>query len=252
VDDALLAAAVGDAGTAARLVAAGVDVLVAYHSSVLRRRGLPSVAGLLPWASANELTLEIVPDVVAASAGRPVLATVCANDGLRCADRVLAELVEHGVTGVLNAPTTALLTGPVRVALEDAGLGFAREVELMSLAAERGLQPWGYACTPEQGHELAAHGATAVVVHLGITRAGPMIAGHLDTLAAVAAAARAARPDVRLLAHGGPLTEPAALPVPGQDGVHFGFFGASVFERAPDLDQAVAGWRRALTPDRER
>lgn len=248
----VLAAAAGDARTAARLAAAGVDVVVAYHSSVLRLRGLPSVAGLLPWASANELTLGIVADVVAASAGRPVLATVCANDELRRPDRVLAELVEHGATGVLNAPTTTLLTGPVRVALEEAGLGFAREIELMALAAAHGLRPWGYACTPDQARALAGHGADAVVVHLGITRAGPLTAEHLDTLAAVAAAARAARPDVALLAHGGPLADPAAFPDHGHDGVHFGFFGASVFERAPDLDKAVTAWRRALTPDGER
>ncbi len=248
----MLAAAAGDARTAARLAAAGVDVVVAYHSSVLRLRGLPSVAGLLPWASANELTLGIVPGVVAASAGRPVLATVCANDQLRRPDRVVAELVEHGMTGVLNAPTTALLTGPVRVALEEAGLGFAREVELMSLAAERGLRPWGYACSPDQARALAGNGADAVIVHLGITRAGPVTAEHLDTLTTVAAAARAARPDVALLAHGGPLTDPAGFPGHGHDGVHFGFFGASAFERAPDLDKAVTAWRRALTPDGER
>ena len=248
----LVAAAAGDARTAARLVTAGVDVLVAYHSSVLRLRGLPSVAGLLPWANANDLTLGIVAEVVAASAGRPVLATVCANDGLRPPERVLGELSERGAAGVLNAPTTALLTGPVRTAVEDAGLGFGREAELMSLAREHGLRPWGYACTPEQAGALAGHGAEAVIVHLGITRAGPVTAQHLDTIGAVAAAARAVRPDVLVLAHGGPLTTPAALPDHGQHAVHFGFFGASVFERAPDPGTAVAAWRRALTPDRER
>jgi predicted TIM-barrel enzyme len=249
VTGALLAAAAGDADTAARLAGAGVDVLVAYHSSVLRSRGLPSVAGLLPWASANELTLGIVAEVVAASASRPVLATVCANDGLRRPDQVVAELAQRGVAGVLNAPTTALLTGPVRAAVDGAGLGFDREVELMSLAREHGLAPWGYACTPAQASALVRNGAVAVVAHLGITKAGPVTARHVTTLAGIAAAAG---PDVRLLAHGGPLTEPAALRDCRQDGVHFGFFGASVFERAADLDEAVSAWRQALTPDGER
>lgn len=248
----LIAAAAGDARTAAGLAAAGVDVLVAYHSSVLRLRGLPSVAGLLPWANANDLTLGIVAEVVAASGGRPVLATVCANDRLRRPERVLADLVARGAAGVLNAPTTALLTGPVRAALEEAGLGFARVVELMSLAREHGLRAWGYACTPDQASALAGQGAEAVVVHLGITRAGPVTAEHLDSLATVAAAARAARPDVLLLAHGGPLTDPAAFPPPGQDGVHFGFLGASAFERAPNHHDAVTAWRRALTGEGER
>ena len=247
---ALLAAAAGDAETAGRLAAAGVDVLVAYHSSVLRSRGLPSVAGLLPWANANELTLGIVSEVVAASAGRPVLATVCANDQLRPPDQVVAQLARHGVAGVLNAPTTALLTGPVRAAVDSAGLGFDREAELMSLARAHGLAPWGYACTPAQASALARHGAEAVVAHLGITKAGPVTARHVTTLAGIAAAARAARPGVLLLAHGGPLTEPAALRDCGQDDC--GFFGASVFERAADLDTAVSAWRYALTPDGER
>ncbi|MCP2163180.1 phosphoenolpyruvate hydrolase family protein [Goodfellowiella coeruleoviolacea] len=249
---ALLAAAAGDADTAARLAAAGVDVLVAYHSSALRRRGFPSVAGLLPWANANELTLAIAAEVVAAAAGRPVLATVCANDGLRPPEQVVTELAGHGVTGVLNAPTTALLSGPVRSALEDAGLGYRREVELMALAREHGLLAWGYACTPAQAVALVAHGADAVVVHLGITREGPLTARHTTTLARVAAAALAVRPDVRLLAHGGPLTHPTAFPRTGHDGVHFGFFGASVFERAEDPDSAVAAWRLALRPKGDR
>lgn len=90
----MLAAAAGDADTAARLAAAGVDVIVAYHSSVLRRLGLPSVAGLLPWASANELTLGIVADIV--NAGRPTLATVCANDCLQPPERMLAEREVRG------------------------------------------------------------------------------------------------------------------------------------------------------------
>ncbi|NIH87707.1 phosphoenolpyruvate hydrolase family protein [Amycolatopsis granulosa] len=244
---ALLAAAAGDGDTARRLVRAGVDVIVAYHSSVLRRRGLPSVAGLLPWASANELTLGIAPEVVAAAGGRPVLATVCANDALRPPDQVLDELAGHGVAGVLNAPTTALLSGPVRDALEDAGLGYRREVELMALARDRGLLAWGYACTPEQAAALVAHGADAVVAHLGITRPGAPTAEHTAALAAMAQAAGT----VPLLAHGGPLTDPAAFPRTGQDGVRFGFFGASVFERAEDLDSAVTAWRRAVEQNGE-
>ncbi|GHF04753.1 hypothetical protein GCM10017786_42770 [Amycolatopsis deserti] len=240
--NALIAAAAGDADTARRLARAGVDVIVAYHSSVLRRRGLPSVAGLLPWANANELTLGIVPEVVAAAGGRPVLATVCANDALRPPGQVLDELAGHGVAGVLNAPTTALLSGPVRVAVEEAGLGYRREVELMALARERGLAAWGYACTPAQAADLVAHGADAVVIHLGITRPGPLTAEHIATLTAVAAAV----PVVPLLAHGGPLTDPARFPRTRQDGAGFGFFGASVFERAQDLDGTVAAWRRAV------
>ncbi|SDM39794.1 phosphoenolpyruvate hydrolase family protein [Allokutzneria albata] len=243
--EAPLAAAAGDADTAARLLSAGVDVLIAYHSSVLRRRGLPSVAGLLPWANANELTLGVLPSIAGSGT---LFATVCANDPLRPASQVLARLVDLGVAGVLNAPTVGLLTGPVRAAVERAGLGFDREVELMALAARHGLRAWGYAFTPAQATALVDHGAEAVVVHLGITGAGSPTARCAATLTTVADAARATNADVRVLAHGGPLTDPGTFAELCRSlDVHCGFFGASVFECAEDVEAAVHAWRTVLT-----
>jgi predicted TIM-barrel enzyme len=246
-----LAAAAGNADHAAALAAAGVDVIVAYHSSALRDRGLPSVSGLLPWASANQMTLDLVPGIVTAAASRPVLATVCANDALRPASMVVAELARHGVAGILNAPTVGLLTGPVRRAMENAGLGYAREVELMRLAREAGMAAWGYAFTGGQARDLVAAGAQVVVAHLGITGAGSGVERAARTLAAVDRAVRKADPTVRVMAHGGPLRDPdsftavrhlARPAVPGR----WGFFGASVFAPAGDLRQAVPRWRAVL------
>jgi predicted TIM-barrel enzyme len=243
-----LAVAAGDAATAALLASAGADVVIAYHSSPLRGLGLPSVSGLLPWYSANEMSLTILPEIRAAVPGRTVFATVCANDGLLPADDMLAKVAALGADGVLNAPTVGLLTGPVRRALESAGLGYQREIDLMTLARAHGLRPWGYAFTPEQARALADAGAEVVVVHLGITQPGPVTARVTCLMAAAAEVARAISPTIRVLAHGGPVSTPAAfLALHGNDpAISYGFFGASVFERAGDPRQAVREWRAAV------
>jgi predicted TIM-barrel enzyme len=247
-----LAAAAGDRASARRLGGAGVDVVVAYHSSPLRRRGLPSVSGLLPWCNANEMTLRILPEI-AAAVSQPVFATVCANDALRPAATVVAEMACLGAHGVLNAPTVGLLTGPVREALEDAGLGFQREVDLMACAGAHGLRAWGYAFDARQAEALAQAGAEAVIAHLGITGFGPSAAQAADDLAAIATAARAANPGIRVLAHGGPLRDPATFTAMcaaagGLPAIRCGFFGASVFDHASSISQAVRAWRAALAP----
>jgi predicted TIM-barrel enzyme len=143
-----LAAAAGDAATATRLARAGIDVVVAYHSSPVRSQGLPSVTGLLPWGSANDTALRTLPEICAAVPGSPVFATVCANDALHPADAMLTKAAALGARGVLNAPTVGLLTGPVRRALEAAGLGYQREIDFMAMARAYGLRAWGYAFTP--------------------------------------------------------------------------------------------------------
>ncbi len=244
-----LAAAAGGAVTAADLAGAGVDVVIAYHSSPLRRRGLPSVSGLLPWGNANDMTLRILPEVTAAAAGSPVFATVCANDALRPAAAILTEAADLGAVGVLNAPTVGLLTGPVRRALEASGLGFQREIDLMPLARARGRRAWGYAFTSGQAQAMADAGAEAVIVHLGITQPGPVTPRAAHLLAAAAHAARRASPMIRVLAHGGPVSSPAtftALCAETSRQARYGFFGASVFEHAADIRQAVREWRAAL------
>jgi predicted TIM-barrel enzyme len=246
-----LAAAAGDAAIAARLVSAGADVVIAYHSSPLRRQGLPSVAGLLPWGNANDTTLRILPEIIAAAPGGPVFATVCANDAQHPAAAMLTEVAALGAHGILNAPTVGLLTGPVRRALEAAGLGYQREIEIMASARARGLRAWGYAFTPQQAQALAQAGAEAVIVHLGITTPGSVTSRTRRLMTAVADAACGVSPQIRVLAHGGPLTTPAAFSALRRDhpqvpAVSYGFFGASVFDHASDLCQAVREWRTAV------
>ena len=246
-----LAAAAGDAATAALLADVGVDVVIAYHSSPLRHLGLPSVSGLLPWCSANDMTLRILPEISAAVPNTPVLATVCASDALHPAAAMLIEVAALGAEGVLNAPTVGLLTGPVRRALEAAGLGYQREIDLMALARAHGLRAWAYAFTPGQARAMAQAGAEAVIVHLGITQPGPVTARVTRLMVGVAEAAHSVNSQIRVLAHGGPLSTPAAFSASHRSdrrgpAISYGFFGASVFERGSDLRRAVQEWRAAV------
>jgi predicted TIM-barrel enzyme len=239
-------AAVADSQRARQLQAAGIDALVAYHSSVYRAAGLPSVAGLLPWANANEQTLAVLPAVLAGAAGVPVYATVSANDRLVPAELVLSRIVASGAAGVLNAPTVGLLTGEVRDELERAGLGFDCELELVRAARERGLGAMTYVFDGAQAERAAADGATVLVAHFGITRPGAAVEDrHLDLLAAVCRAGRSS--GVPVLAHGGPLADPARLAqLRAAAGLPVGFFGASVFDTAAQPD--VTAWRPGPTP----
>ena len=162
-------AAAADSARAALLAQNGVDRLVAYHSSVYRTAGLPSIAGLLPWASANEQTLGMMRAVVEGAGGIPVLATVMASDPFRTVERMLDACEAAGVVGVLNAPTTGLVTGALREELERRGLGYGCELELVGAARARGLEAMTYVFDIATARSALVAGATALVLHLGIT-----------------------------------------------------------------------------------
>lgn len=250
----LIAAAASRSDVAADLAAGGADMILAYHSSVYRERGLPSVAGLLPWASANEQTLQMLPQVVSGAGRIPVIATICANDHLRRPAAMLTAIGTAGAQGVLNAPTVGLLTGPVRRALEDSGLGQSSEIALIRQARDAGLAAWCYVFGTEWVTEAIAAGATGLVVHLGLT--GAAGAGDRDALA-LQCLRTAAEQDsgIPVLLHGGPLRTPAdlsglldriggAAAWPGT-----GFFGASAFESDPagrTSSEAIRAWRSHL------
>lgn len=244
----IVLAAAGSGERAGVLSRAGVDRIVAYHSSAYRERGLPSVAGLLPWASANEQTLTMLPGVLRGAAATPVLATVCANDGLIPRAEMLARLREAGVVGVLNAPTVGLLEGTVRMVLEAESLGRDAEIALLAEAVDAGLEAWAYVFDPTWTRLAIEAGATGVIIHLGIT--GYPSPTSLDDCLQVAADLGAGR----VVLHGGSLTSPAelqqclaALPEPLR--VVNGYLGASVFERAVDPAAAVRAWRDVLPGD---
>jgi predicted TIM-barrel enzyme len=249
--------ATASAAFAAQLARAGADRVVAYHSSVYRQRGLPSVAGLLPWGSANQQTLDILPDVVQGAGDTPVIATICANDALMPVADMLPAAIDRGATGVLNAPTVGLLTGSVRDVLEEEDLGLAAEIRLITQAREAGLEAWAYVFDRIWSQLALDAGASGLIIHLGIT--GHPLTPALPTAhliqEAVAPILESHR-DVPVLLHGGGLRAPADAAAicqtldQGSSSSVNGFFGASAFEACrPDgraLTQLLADWRAAL------
>ncbi|MGO1538822.1 MAG: phosphoenolpyruvate hydrolase family protein [Leucobacter sp.] len=239
-------AAAGTRSFAEALSGVAADRIVAYHSSAYRKHGLPSVAGLLPWASANEQTLEMLPEVLAGAGETPVVATVCANDGLIRRAEMITRLKAAGVAGVLNAPTVGLLEGTVRDVLEQAGLGMEPEIALTADAVAAGLESWVYVFDRSWVRGAADAGATGVVIHLGIT-------GYPSPVDLEECLAEAAERGVtEVLLHGGSLTTPeaveatiASLP-PELAATVTGYMGASVFERADDLPSTMQHWRNVL------
>lgn len=244
----MIIAAAGTSRFASALAQAGVDRIVAYHSSAYRTRGLPSVAGLLPWASANEQTLDMLPQVLAGADGQvPVIATVCANDGLRPPEQMVTHVQKIGASGVLNAPTVGFYEGTLRSVLEAEGLGRDSEIELMSHARAAGMEAWAYVFDPEWTRLAIQAGATGVIIHLGITGYPSPTDGSACVSAARAAGCH------QILLHGGDLRSPTALTTErasyGAENSYAvnGFMGASVFEKSDDTAAEVRDWRAVLT-----
>jgi len=247
ISPGILLAAAGDERFASALSASGVDRVIAYHSSVYRGLGLPSVAGLLPWASANSQTLGVLPGVIAGAGSTPVIATVCANDGLLPRAQMLERVRAAGSAGVLNAPTVGFYEGTMRSVLEAEGLGRDTEIQLIRDAIAVGLEAWAYVFDPEWARRAAEAGATGVIVHLGITGYPSLTDGEACVAAAKAAGAE------QILLHGGSLRDPQAFRAelerydPIASNAVTGYMGASVFERTDDLTATVQGWRTATT-----
>jgi predicted TIM-barrel enzyme len=238
----IVGAGVGTALTAKAAIAGGADFVVAYHSAPLRLSALPSITGLLPLASANELVLEIAPGILTARAdGHPIVATVYAADGLRSVPTFLSHLADLGVTGILNAPTVGLIDGRYRRQLEEAGFGYEREVALISHARQLDLLACAYVFDPEQAQTMSAADADILIAHLGETgQAGHGSPETMALLEEISAAAHDVKPEVIVLCHGGPLVTPDDVaPVLAAVPSLAGYFGASSIERLP-ISQAVA------------
>lgn len=239
-------AAAGTQSTAERLSAAQVDRIVAYHSSAYRKFGLPSVAGLLPWSSANQQTLEMLPEVKTGADHTPVVATVCANDGLIPRAEMIGLLHDAGIAGVLNAPTVGLIEGTVRDVLESEGLGLEAEISLLHEAREAGLEAWAYVFDTEWIRTAAEADSTGIIIHLGIT-------GYPSPVDLTACLETAAEHGVsEVLLHGGGLRTPESLSraldeLPTElAGTVTGYMGASVFEQATDTLGTVEAWRQVF------
>jgi predicted TIM-barrel enzyme len=221
--------------------AGGADLIIIYNSGRYRMAGRGSLAGLMPYGDANAIVLEMAAEVLPVVADTPVMAGVCGTDPFRVMPRFLDRLAAEGFSGVQNFPTVGLIDGVFRQNLEETGMGFDLEIELVRLAAERELATCPYVFDPEQAAAMAAAGADVLVPHMGLTTSGTVGAHTALTLEesaervqAMRDAAVAVNPDVLVLCHGGPIAEPddAAYILGHTTGV-VGFFGASSMERLP-------------------
>ncbi|MFI6582577.1 phosphoenolpyruvate hydrolase family protein [Embleya sp. NPDC050493] len=233
--------------------AGGVDLIIIYNSGRYRMAGRGSLAGLLPYGDANAIVVEMAGEVLPVVQGTPVLAGVCGTDPFRIMPHFLDQLAAMGFAGVQNFPTVGLFDGVFRQNLEETGMGYELEVEMIRLAAERGLLTAPYVFDPEQARAMAAAGADILVPHLGLTTKGSIGATTAVTLDQAVErvqqmrdAAAEVNPDVLVLCHGGPIAEPedAAYVLAHTTGV-VGFFGASSMERLP-TEVAITDQARAF------
>ncbi|XP_027074065.2 toMV susceptible protein tm-1(GCR26) isoform X1 [Coffea arabica] len=226
--------------------AGGVDLIVLYNSGRFRMAGRGSLAGLLPFADANAVVVEMANEVLPVVKKVPVLAGVCATDPFRRIDYFLKQLESIGFCGVQNFPTVGLFDGNFRQNLEETGMGYGLEVEMVAKAHEMGLLTTPYAFNIEEAVAMAKAGADVVVAHMGLTTSGSIgakTALSLDEsvvrVQAIAEAVHSVNSDVIVLCHGGPISSPeeAKYVLKNTKGVH-GFYGASSLERLP-VEQAI-------------
>jgi predicted TIM-barrel enzyme len=221
--------------------AGGGDLIIIYNSGRYRMAGRGSLAGLMPYGDANAIVLEMAAEVLPVVKETPVLAGVCGTDPFRLMPVFLRELKAIGFTGVQNFPTVGLIDGTFRQNLEETGMGFDLEVDMIRQARELELLTCPYVFDTQQAAAMAEAGADVLVPHMGLTTKGTIGAETarpldecVDLIQSMHEAAKDVNPDVLVLCHGGPIAEPedAAYVLERTQGVA-GFFGASSMERLP-------------------
>ena len=232
--------------------AGGADLIIIYNSGRYRMAGRGSLAGLLPYGDANAIVVEMAAEVLPIVRETPVLAGVCGTDPFRLMPVFLRQLRELGFSGVQNFPTVGLIDGVFRQNLEETGMGYGLEVEMIREASALGLLTAPYVFTPDDAQAMAAAGADVLVPHMGLTTGGTIGAETAKTLdecvelvQAMRDAAVEENPEVLVLCHGGPIAEPedAAYVLGRTEGV-VGFFGASSMERLPSETAMTENMRR--------
>ena len=232
--------------------AGGGDLIIIYNSGRFRMGGRGSLAGLLPYGDANAIVVDMAREVLPVVRATPVLAGVCGTDPFRLIPVFLEEIRRIGFSGVQNFPTVGLIDGTFRANLEETGMGFGLEVDMIRAAHEQDLLTAPYVFDPDQATDMARAGADVLVPHMGLTTGGAIGAETAKTLddcvgliQAMHDAAKRVNPEILVLCHGGPIAEPddAAYVLERTEGV-VGFFGASSMERLPTEVAMTENMRR--------
>ena len=221
--------------------AGGIDLIVIYNSGRYRMAGRGSLAGLMPYGNANDIVLEMAREVLPVVQRTPVLAGVCGTDPFMIREDFLRRVAGLGFSGVQNFPTVGLFDGVIRKQLEETGMGYALEVDMIRAAAKLDLLTTPYVFSEDNARDMARAGADILVCHLGLTTGGAIgaetalkLADCVPRIETWAAAARRVRKDVIVLCHGGPIATPKdAQFILQRCPSCNGFYGASSMERLP-------------------
>ena len=221
--------------------AGGIDLIVIYNSGRYRMAGRGSLAGLMAYGNANQIVCEMASEVLPVVRHTPVLAGVNGTDPFMITDQFLRRLIDLGFSGVQNFPTVGLIDGTFRANLEETGMSYALEVDMIRAARAMDLLTTPYVFSEQNARDMAAAGADIVVCHLGLTTGGAIgaetamkLSDCVGPINAWAAAARSVNPQVIVLCHGGPIATPDdAQFILRQCPACDGFYGASSMERLP-------------------
>jgi predicted TIM-barrel enzyme len=219
----------------------GIDLIIIYNSGRFRMAGRGSLSGMMPYGDANQIVMDMAREVLPVARNTPVLAGVCGTDPFRIMRLFLRDIQAAGFSGVQNFPTVGLIDGQLRQGLEETGMGFDLEVDMIREAHELGLLTCPYVFTEDEARAMAGAGADVLIPHMGLTTKGSIGARSAMTLEQAARrvqalhdAAKSVNSAVLVLCHGGPISEPqdAQYILDHTKGV-IGFFGASSIERLP-------------------
>lgn len=237
----IVGAGAGTGISAKSAEAGGVDLIIIYNSGRYRMAGRGSLAGLLPYGDANKIVVEMGSEVLPIVKNTPVLAGVCGTDPFRVMDKFLKQLKDMGFAGVQNFPTVGLIDGVFRQNLEETGMGYDLEVEMIRKAHQLDMLTTPYVFDTVQAKKMAEAGADILVAHMGLTTKGTIgakTALSLDDavkrVQEICDAGKSVNPDIMVICHGGPIAMPedAKYVIERTKGI-VGFFGASSIERIP-------------------
>lgn len=221
--------------------AGGIDLIVIYNSGRYRMAGRGSLAGLLAYGNANEIVVDMAKEVLPVVKNTPVLAGVNGTDPFCHFDKFLDDLKALGFSGVQNFPTVGLIDGNFRANLEETGMGYGLEVEMIRLAHQKDMLTTPYVFSEQDAVAMTEAGADIIVPHMGLTTGGSIgaetalkLEDCVPLINAWAQAAKAVREDIIVLCHGGPISTPDdAKFIMDNCPLCDGFYGASSMERLP-------------------
>jgi len=239
--------------------AGGADLIVIYNSGRFRMAGHGSLSGLMPYGDANAIVMEMAREVLPVVRKIPVLAGVCGTDPFRLMPVFLEEVKRVGFAGVQNFPTVGLIDGVFRANLEETGMSYAKEVEMIALARRMDLLTTPYVFNEQDAVDMARAGADILVAHMGLTTKGTIGAKTaltldecVDRIQRIRDAAVSTRPDALVICHGGPISEPEDFEyILARTRGIAGFYGASSMERLPvevAITERVAQFKKSSLP----